>query len=319
MLYLGIDSGGTKAAFLLMDERGNVIARHREPGCAVLGARKAGVKRMVETGLAAICEKADVHKEDIRALGLGISGYGEGEGTEQETQEACDEAFFPGRCVCNLDTYVGWAGSLLFEPGINIIAGTGSVVYGVAEDGRTARAGGWGARCDEGSCSWHGQRVVEAFTKQADGRMPRTALYDLFRERFHIRGDDAHFVLPLNREVVRDGKGLAELQYLLHDAYETGDPTAAAIYEQGAKELFLGVKAVETRLGMCAATVSYSGGLFKSGKCILEPLRNLIVQGGGTLVTPHYEPDIGAVMMAMRFVHPEFDAHALRVRERKDI
>ena len=94
MLYLGIDSGGTKAAFLLMDERGNVIARHREPGCAVLGARKAGVKRMVETGLAAICEKADVHKEDIRALGLGISGYGEGEGTEQETQEACDEAFF---------------------------------------------------------------------------------------------------------------------------------------------------------------------------------------------------------------------------------
>lgn len=318
MLYLGIDSGGTKAAFLLMDEQGNVIARHREPGCAVLGARKAGVKCMVEAGLAAICDKANVRREDIRALGLGISGYGEGEGTERETQEACDEAFFPGRCVCNLDTYVGWAGSLLFEPGVNIIAGTGSVVYGVAEDGRTARAGGWGARCDEGSCAWHGQRVVEAFTKQADGRMPRTALYDMFRERFHIEGDDAHFVLPLNREVVRDGRGLAELQYLLHDAYEAGDPTAGAIYELGAKELFLGVKAVEARLGMRAAAVSYSGGLFKSGACILEPLRRLVTEDGGRLVAPRYEPDVGAVMMAMRFVNPEFDAHAFCVRERED-
>lgn len=319
MLYLGIDSGGTKAAFLLMDDQGNVVARHQEPGCAVLGARKAGVKNMLENGLNAICKKANVCKQDIRALGLGISGYGEGEGTERETKEACDEAFFPGRCVCSLDTYVGWAGSLLFEPGINIIAGTGSVVYGVASDGRTARAGGWGARCDEGSCSWLGQRVVEAFTKQADGRLPRTALYELFRERFRIEGDDAHFILPLNREIVHDGKGLAELQYLLHDAYKAGDPMAKEIYEFGAKELFLGVKAVERRLGLTAAKVSYSGGLFKSGKCILEPLKRLAAEDGARLVAPRFEPDVGAVMMAIRFVYPEFDAHSFCVREKEAI
>ena len=35
--------------------------------------------------------------------------------------EACDEAFIPGRSVCSLDTYVAWAGSLLFEAGVNII------------------------------------------------------------------------------------------------------------------------------------------------------------------------------------------------------
>ena len=70
MLYLGVDSGGTKAAFVLADETGR---------------------------------------------------------------------------VCALDTYVGWAGSLVFEPGVNIIAGTGSVVFGVSGDGRTERAGGGGA------------------------------------------------------------------------------------------------------------------------------------------------------------------------------
>ena len=42
MLYLGVDSGGTKAAFLLADETGKVYARYRGAGCAVLAhGRKA--------------------------------------------------------------------------------------------------------------------------------------------------------------------------------------------------------------------------------------------------------------------------------------
>ena len=317
MLYLGVDSGGTKAAFLLADETGCVIARHREPGCAVLGARKAGVKKMLETGIAEICCKAQIEKEQIAALGLGICGYGEGEGTEQETAEACAEAFFPDRYACGLDTYVGWAGSLLFEPGINIIAGTGSVVYGVARDGSTARASGWGAGCDEGSCSWHGQRLVEAFTKQADGRMPKTALYSMFRERYHINGEDEHFVMPLNHEVVRGGKGLAELQYLLHDAWLAGDPTADAIYKAGAAELFLGVQAVAEKLQIPwnELKVSYSGGLFKSGECALAPLGELIAKAGGELVKPIYEPDVGAVLMAIRFHKPNFDLSQFKLQE----
>ena len=165
MYYLGIDSGGTKAAFLLADETGRVYARCRLPGCTVQGRRGEGVRCMLEAGIAEILRLAGIRKEDIASLGLGISGYGEGGGSEQETQKACDEAFIPGRSVCSLDAYIAWAGSLLFRPGVNIIAGTGSVVTGYTPDGRTARAGGWGAGCcDEGSCTWIGRRVVEAFS-----------------------------------------------------------------------------------------------------------------------------------------------------------
>jgi len=109
MLYLGIDFGVTKAAFLLTDESGRVMARHREPGCTALSGRKAGVKRMLENGIAAICRKAQIDKNDIAALGLDLCGYGEGEEIAQEVSEACAEAFIPGRYVCALDTYVGWA------------------------------------------------------------------------------------------------------------------------------------------------------------------------------------------------------------------
>lgn len=317
MYYLGIDSGATKAAFVLMDDAGRVYGRHREPGCAVLGAGKEGVKRMVTAGLAEICRMARIEKSEIAALGLGINGYGEGEDTERQTMEACEEAFIPGRCVCALDTYIGWAGSLLFEPGINVISGTGSVAFGVGEDGRKARAGGWGAGCDEGSCSWLGQRVVEAFTKQADGRMKKTPLYGLFRERYGIIGEDEHFVMPLNREVVRGGKGLAQLQYLLHDAFDLGDEVAAAIYNAGAEELFLAISAVAHKLGMekTKMAVSYSGGLFKAGECILSPLKKLVSKAGWTLKAPRFEPDVGAVMMAMRMRNPAFSPAGFVVRE----
>ncbi|MBR6570255.1 MAG: hypothetical protein IKK75_07350 [Clostridia bacterium] len=318
MLYLGIDSGGTKAAFLLTDEGGRVMARHREPGCTALSGRKAGVKRMLENGIAAICRKAQIDKNDIAALGLGLCGYGEGEEIAQEVSEACAEAFIPGRYVCALDTYVGWAGSLLMEPGVNIIAGTGSVVYGAAGDGRTARAGGWGAGCDEGSCSWHGQKLVEAYTKQADGRMPRTALYEIFREHFHITEDEA-FVMALNHEVASSRKGLAQLQYLLGKAWAAGDPAADAIYRLGAEELYLGVETVVRKLHLPwdGLKVSYSGGLFKAGECILSPLRERIEARGGVLAAPVYEPDAGAVLMAIRFHQPEYDLSQFALQEEK--
>jgi len=317
MLYLGVDSGGTKAAFLLTDESGRVMARHCGAGCTALSGRKAGVKSMLEEGIAQICRKAQIDRQQIAALGLGLCGYGEGEGIVQEVNEACAEAFFPGRYVCGLDTYVGWAGSLLMEPGINIIAGTGSVVYGAAGDGRTARAGGWGAGCDEGSCSWLGQKLVEAYTKQADGRMPRTALYSLFRDHFQITGEDEDFVMALNHQVASSRKALAELQLLLHQAWLAGDPEADALYQAAAAELFLGVETVVRKLQLSwdGLKVSYSGGLFKAGECILSPLGGLIARRGGALVPPVYEPEVGAVLMAIRYHQPAFDLSQFVLQE----
>ncbi len=317
MYYLGIDSGGTKAAFLLADEKGRVYARCRLPGCTVQGGRREGIRRMLETGITEILRLAGMEKEDIAFLGLGISGYGEGGGSEQETQKACDEAFIPGRSVCSLDAYIAWAGSLLFRPGVNIIAGTGSVITGYTQDGRMSRAGGWGAGCDEGSCSWIGRRVVEAYTKQADGRAERTPLYQLFRKRFQFEGEDVKNIYRLSREVVRDGKGLAELQLLLVEAWKAGDPAAREIYGMAADELVLGVETVARKLGMehLAFPVSYSGGLFKAGPCILEPLREKLDSRGRVLTEPVYEPDVGAVLTAICRAVPDYDVNQFALRE----
>lgn len=319
MYYLGIDSGGTKAAFLLADEKGQVYARYRGEGCTVLGDHKAGVKRTVENGVQKICALAGITPDDIACLGLGISGYGEGEGTETEPLEACEEVLSPGRAICQRDTYVGWAGSLLFEPGINVIAGTGSIIYGVDRNGKDARSGGWGASkagCDEGSCTWHGQRLVQKWTRQADGRKPRTNLYRMVRQYFGIEGEDEHFIAALNHSAL-EGRALPELQRLLAEIYHTGDPVAAQIYDEGAEQLWMGIQAVARKLNLEGTNypVSYTGGLFKSGACALDPLRKRIESAGARLVHPSFDADVGALMMAIRYKDPGFDPKAFKLSE----
>ena len=47
------------------------------------------------------------------------------------------------------------------DPGVVLIAGTGSIAYGVNQDGFAARAGGWGyVLGDEGSGYWIGRQAL---------------------------------------------------------------------------------------------------------------------------------------------------------------
>ena len=73
--------------------------------------------------------------------------------------------------------------------------------------------------------------------------------------------------------------------------------------------------AKKLELSMNGLRVSYSGGLFKAGECALAPLREHIAQAGGQLVAPAHEPDVGAVMMAIRSRMPDFDPKTYHLQE----
>jgi N-acetylglucosamine kinase-like BadF-type ATPase len=194
------------------------------------------------------------------------------------------------------------------EAGINIVAGTGSICYGVNQEGIAARASGWGAYCDEGSRTWLGAKTIAIYAKQADGRLPRTQIYQLFREHFAIE-EDLMFIHRLNHEVANKGSETAKIQMLLKKAYEFGDVNAAKLYREAAKELTLSIHAVAKKLGMSDSSfnVSYSGGLFKSGDCILLPLAKEVEHIGGQLVKPRFSPEEGAILFAMKSYQKDMD------------
>lgn len=305
MYFLGVDAGGTKTGFVLSDESGHVIARYTGGGGAFYNKGAEGLYSLVSEGVAAIRAKAGI--TDIAYAGFGFPGYGEGEGSERQITEACQKALPSSRIVCECDCHLGWAGSFGMEPGINIVAGTGSICYGVDALGNTARSSGWGAFCDEGSCRWLGERLVGIYAKQADGRIPRSVLYERFRAGLDIK-DDMDFIHPLNVIYGANGTLTAGLQRLLKEIYDAGDPNATALYREAAGELWLAAEAVAKKLNMSNGFgVSYSGGLFKSGDCILKPLSEAVQSGGGKLIPPRFTPELGAVLMAMRLASPDRD------------
>mgnify|MGYP000917694289 CR=1 FL=1 len=69
-----------------------------------------------------------------------------------------------------------------------MIAGTGSAGYGRAADGRTAKAGGWGALIDDaGGGYWLARRALSIVARASDGRCPPTKLTDAALTFFGIQ------------------------------------------------------------------------------------------------------------------------------------
>ena len=300
MFFLGIDAGGTNTKFVVSDENGVILTEHTGSACKFLEAGKEMLSLFIKKEISILCNKTGININDITYAALGIPGYGEKEGSDIEVKEACESAGLFGKIACECDCYIGWAGSFAMKPGVNIIAGTGSICYGVDASGNTARCSGWGAYCDEGSCRWLGERLIALYTKQADGRMPRTFLYEMFRKHFSIN-EDLHFIEELNHGL--SYSDVADLQRLLSDIYEAGDIHAKELYDRAAKELALAAFTVACNLNFTKPVISYSGGLFKSGEKILKPLSDEINKKGGILTPPRFPPEIGAVIVAMSKVY----------------
>ena len=89
----------------------------------------------------------------------------------------------PGQIRVVADTEIALEAAFGQGPGVIVIAGTGSIAYGRDENGKTARAGGWGfAISDEGSAHWTGRLAVAAILRATD--MTGGAAEDVLRQDF---------------------------------------------------------------------------------------------------------------------------------------
>ena len=99
-------------------------------------------------------------------------------------------------------------GSLALKPGINIVAGTGSIAFGKSRENVSARSGGWSTFFgDEGSCYWLGRRTMELFTKQADGRVKEGELYHILKRRAKNPGYSGFYRKDGNRVCAQPEQG----------------------------------------------------------------------------------------------------------------
>jgi N-acetylglucosamine kinase-like BadF-type ATPase len=314
-MFLGVDGGGTKTAFALVDSQGRILARHEASSAYYLEVGLDGAAAMLAQGCGALFAAAGVTAGDIDFAFFGLPAHGEDRAVQPQLDALPLAALGHGRYLCGNDMVCSWAGSLACADGISVIAGTGSMAYGEFA-GRRARAGGWGELfSDEGSAHWIARAGLALFSRMSDGRVSRGPLYLLVRERLALQ-DDLDLCQVVYGELKGERSKVAALSRLVTEAAAQGDRQAEAIIEAAAAELAALVDAVRGGLGVAAGVgvdVSYTGGLFGADGPLREPFARALAARANSyrLAAPRLAPVLGAAMYAAHSAGTPLSAAAL--------
>jgi N-acetylglucosamine kinase-like BadF-type ATPase len=302
--FLGVDGGGTKTRFALMDAARKLVGEaelgtsyHPEVGLE-------GVREVLANGVASVLADAGIDETQVAYAFFGLPAYGEDSKATPALNSFPAAILRHERYTCDNDMVCGWAGSLGAEDGINIVAGTGSIGYG-QRGSRSARAGGWGeAFSDEGSAYWIAMQGLNAYSRMSDGRLPVGPLHALINESLSLT-NDLDLCAHVYGENARSRGQLAQLSPLVARAAAMGDEAALNIFRRAAHELAQLADALRRKLGYLPGEpvrLSYSGGAFGAGDLLLKPFQDALTAASPAFVLcqPQFEPHYGAALYAQK-------------------
>lgn len=306
-MFLGVDGGGTKTGFCLMNQQGQVVATVTTGSCSYFSIGFDGMERALRQGVEEACREAGTTPDAIEYAFFGLPTYGESSNDQPLLDQIPSRILGHARYRCDNDMVCGWAGSLGAADGINVIAGTGSMAYGEHGE-RRVRCGGWSELFgDEGSAYWIAAQGLSCFSRMSDGRQPKSGLHARFMDHLQLANE-----LDLIDVVVNQWQGdrakFASLSKLVVAAAAEGDQHALNIIERAAGELAEQVDVTRQRLEFSAGeavVVSYSGGLFSAGEILVNAFKSSLsgLFDRYSLRSPLYSPAVGAAMYAARLNH----------------
>ncbi|CAN1227839.1 N-acetyl-D-glucosamine kinase [Linum grandiflorum] len=243
----------------------------------------------------------------VRAVCLGVSGVNHP--TDQERVLDWLRDIFPGHVklyVCNDAVAALASGTMGRLHGCVLIAGTGCISYGIADDGREARASGAGPVLgDWGSGYGIAARALTAVVRAHDGRGPQTKLTNKLLKTIGLSSPD---------EIIgwtyadSSWARIAALVPEVVSCAEDSDEVADKILVNAVQELASSVKAVAERLSLCGEDgkgrfpVVMVGGVLEANKGwdigneVMKCIRRHF--SGAYAVRPQVEPAVGAALLA---------------------
>jgi N-acetylglucosamine kinase-like BadF-type ATPase len=180
--------------------------------------------------------------------------------------------------------------------GVAIVAGTGSIGYGRAADGRTARVGGWGYILgDEGSGYSIARQALRLATQTADGRAEAPRVLAEVLRHWNLSEPEQLLGRVYRRDIT-----IAEISALtsrILPLAEDGDPTAMELVDLAASQLARLVDRVADALGLVEPPLALAGGVLRSSaRARRELARRARTALGPTTVVS--DPALGALLLA---------------------
>jgi len=159
--YLGIDGGGSKTTFLLVDEYYNEVCHIQSGPSNWLSVGADAAKEAITQGISCLTERPNI-------VCGGFAGAARADSATFYKEVL--QSLIPGaQIIVESDAFIASIGAIGIDPGILLIAGTGSIVIGRNKDCNMFRVGGWGPYFgDEGSGFWIGREAVRAALRSLD-------------------------------------------------------------------------------------------------------------------------------------------------------
>jgi len=295
MLVIGIDGGATRTRALALDTsswrcEGIVVNEGSNPVNTGAGASARVIRRVVDELLRLLGRGLG----DVDLVLAGLAGLDSGMVKAEVEPLLRKHSGLGDKLVLEHDAYIALLSATRGEPGVLVIAGTGSIVLGYDGENRVIMGDrGW-LLGDEGSGFWIARLALRRLRRALDGLAPHDCLTLRLSESLGVHSSDELMYWFYHHNRVNDIASTA-----LHVA-EIADECQPAreIVEKGAR--ILARLAARAALLIGVGEVYGAGSLFRS-KVFSKTFRARLSRlSGARLVTSEVYPVLGALYEALR-------------------
>ncbi len=228
--WIGIDGGGTKTSCMIGDEKGNLLSMSIGTTSNIQAVQHLKVQSTLTELINKVIIDCDSTIEEIESITLCLAG------ADRDRDKALIREFFKStifeeKISIHTDAKAALASGTWGEEGLLLIAGTGSIVYGISRElPNPIRVGGWGYLLgDEGGGFYIGKRALNAVFKSFDNREIRTSLTDLILQHFEMQEVPELISLYHDENIVPK---IADLSKYVFEAAKNNDLIALGYFER---------------------------------------------------------------------------------------
>jgi N-acetylglucosamine kinase-like BadF-type ATPase len=202
------------------------------------------------------------------------------------------------------DARIALEGAFSDKPGIILIAGTGSIVFGKDERGKTYRAGGWGRLIgDDGSGYAIGQEAFRAVARSLDGFGEKTRLVKLLDAKHGFETQET-----IINALYKENFDVASVAPMVLEAASRGDKIARRILINGCSGLTELVRVVFSKMNkgrnVTKPQLVMTGSLLLNQNIYSRMVRSSIKRNipSMSICDAESSPVVGASLMALKLI-----------------
>lgn len=234
---LAIDGGGTKTAFVLADQKGNVLRQLRLEASNPFDVGIEKTITVLKNGIFQICEGIPLPSVSVFA---GIAGCKSGDYRETIMAYLTQCRFANAEVDSDNENII--AAGLQGKDGVTVILGTGVCCFAVIRQQRH-RIAGWGYLFDEGGSAYNiGRDAISRYYSAYDGSGEKTTLTQRIEEQAGCTGSS--LLSPL----YEGGKRMiASYAGLVFEEAKKGDAISCAILRKNMEDVARLIRAAVAR------------------------------------------------------------------------